>query len=1181
MADLDRALAGMEGRGPKQQARPAFEAPRGDIRDRRAAPFHDPYAELKSLSREMERMRQREDGVASAGRIAGELKAMRDELRQQMNAALKREFDGLRHDIQRLATARTPASGAELGVEFERLSDAVRNLSERTDDRGVNLLRLELEQVKNSLDSLAREDTLRSVDSRWDEFDRKFSSLESRLGREDGRGSSGADLKALTSQIERINETISALPDSLSLRSLDERLQLLSGTVDHFASEYANAMPEAFGLIEQRLDEISRAIVASASAAQPMSFDPQPFERIEARVSALARQIDELMEDQPAQAMIGHLSHLAQRVDDLSARVDVPEAIVERLGQQISDIAARMDHDPEPSRADAVFASLDQRFSELAELLERRQGAAMEQGNSLFRELESRLDEVSQKIEARRSSDTGADASMFDAIEQRFADLTARLQGNAAEDRTAIVGLETRLDDISRRLENSARRVEGMDPEVIRSLEAQVAALSDHLTRPGRPLPEFEDLAPRLDHIEQSLAGSRDAMVEAARRAAMDAVASLDRSAGDPASLAGFAADLQALEAMSRKSDERNAKTFEAIHDMLLKVVDRLGSLERSEPKPAPHMPHVDAAPVAAAFRTDEPEADTWRSAGSLSPAEAAVAAASHAMGEPKAAAEPSEGRRSMLSGLTRAFRKEKEAPTATEADAPVEPAAPDMRLDEPLDPKLANQPLEPGSGAPDLTAIVRRVREEAGSIGSAEAAKSDFIAAARRAAQAAAAEAQTARRGSESEGTGGRLKLGELLKNRRKSVLMAATGLLVVLGGWQLGSAFLSGGQNGGGDVAAVAPAPVPEPAPLVAQAELEDDLEEYAQTGTPEWTPPVRVLDPQPVDSADIAMNAPAGERFAAGDDDDEPVSALPDTGTEMPFEMARAVPASGMAAAPVEAGPVALREAADGGDPKAMFEIASRYADGRGVDLSLQTAAEWYRRSAEMGYAPAQYRLGNLYEKGNGLERDPEQAMIWYEKAAKQGNASAMHNLAVLSAMGASGAPDNDGAARWFLEAAELGVTDSQYNLGILSAKGAGVPQSLEESYKWFALVAKTGDRDAASKRDEVAKALRPDQLAKAKAATELWKPREVDAETNVVDIPEEWTEGQQTTASVEDTRLAIRNIQAILTKNGYDAGAPDGVMGNKTRSAIMAFQSDNGMAADGEISEPLIKALLDRR
>jgi localization factor PodJL len=283
---------------------------------------------------------------------------------------------------------------------------------------------------------------------------------------------------------------------------------------------------------------------------------------------------------------------------------------------------------------------------------------------------------------------------------------------------------------------------------------------------------------------------------------------------------------------------------------------------------------------------------------------------------------------------------------------------------------------------------------------------------------------------------------------------------------------------------------------------------------------------------------------------------------------------------AMAPADAGPVALREAADDGDPKAMYEIGNRYAEGRGVDADPKTAATWYERAAELEFAPAQYRLGNLYEKGTGVDRDIAEAMGWYEKAAKQGNASAMHNLAVLYAMGGeNGDPDNDRAARWFLEAAELGVVDSQYNLGILAAKGAGVPQSLVESYKWFALVAKTGDRDAAAKRDEVAKALRPEQLEKAKQAAELWKARPVLPEANVAEIPEEWTEGEARTASV-DVEQAVRNIQAILNNNGYDAGPADGVMGAKTKAAIKAFQADNDMQADGEVDDELVKALLER-
>ena len=60
-----------------------------------------------------------------------------------------------------------------------------------------------------------------------------------------------------------------------------------------------------------------------------------------------------------------------------------------------------------------------------------------------------------------------------------------------------------------------------------------------------------------------------------------------------------------------------------------------------------------------------------------------------------------------------------------------------------------------------------------------------------------------------------------------------------------------------------------------------------------------------------------------------------------------------------------------------------------------------------------------------------------------------------------------------------------------------------------------------------------------------------------------------------------KKAVKNIQLILNKNGYEAGGADGVMGQKTKDAIMAFQTDNKMTATGLVDEKLIKALLARK
>lgn len=53
--------------------------------------------------------------------------------------------------------------------------------------------------------------------------------------------------------------------------------------------------------------------------------------------------------------------------------------------------------------------------------------------------------------------------------------------------------------------------------------------------------------------------------------------------------------------------------------------------------------------------------------------------------------------------------------------------------------------------------------------------------------------------------------------------------------------------------------------------------------------------------------------------------------------------------------------------------------------------------------------------------------------------------------------------------------------------------------------------------------------------------------------------------------------IAAIQSALTARGFDAGAPDGVVGPRTRAAIAAFQRAVGAPADGQPSVSMLRAL----
>jgi hypothetical protein len=242
--------------------------------------------------------------------------------------------------------------------------------------------------------------------------------------------------------------------------------------------------------------------------------------------------------------------------------------------------------------------------------------------------------------------------------------------------------------------------------------------------------------------------------------------------------------------------------------------------------------------------------------------------------------------------------------------------------------------------------------------------------------------------------------------------------------------------------------------------------------------------------------AVTPPAGAQPGTGA---LPSWAVPEITSALPQPDATQVPPGpGRSTAIVEdslpatIGNPALRAAAIGGDPAAAYEVASRFAEGRGVPPSNEEEARWLERAAKQGLAPAQFRLGGLYEKGIGVRQDLLKARDLYLAAAQKGNAKAMHNLAVLYAEGVSGISDYGSAAIWFRKAADHGVKDSQFNLAVLYARGIGVEQNYAQSYKWFVLAATQGDRDSTVKRDEVAAHLDSQTLEAVRLAVRSWSP-----------------------------------------------------------------------------------------
>jgi localization factor PodJL len=427
-------------------------------------------------------------------------------------------------------------------------------------------------------------------------------------------------------------------------------------------------------------------------------------------------------------------------------------------------------------------------------------------------------------------------------------------------------------------------------------------------------------------------------------------------------------------------------------------------------------------------------------------------------------------------------------APIATQPPSP-RIAAPPVTVGRDLPP---DTPLEPGTTPPNRKlSPSERVAASESAIGDispsapqASSGSASFIAAARRAAQAAAAAAPTADKPNRATGTTESLRAmakSSSISSKIRSLLVGASVVVIVLGSVKMAMTLLDAGAR----------------KPVAARSTTAAPATGSASRANPATTP--LITSPTPIDRQSANMPAPGSAISAQpdgeADADDDTTGAISPAG-----EAVQGTASSDAAPAPVSTsetlpdalGGPQLRAAALKGDPAAAYEVALRFAEGKGVPVNLDEAAKWYARSAQAGIVPAMFRLGTFYEKGLGVKKNVDTARRYYLMAAEHGNAKAMHNLAVLDADGGGKGADYKSAALWFRKAAERGVTDSQFNLAILYARGIGVPQNLPESFKWFSLAAAHGDVDSSRKRDEVAKQLDAQSLAAAKLAVANFKP-----------------------------------------------------------------------------------------
>jgi localization factor PodJL len=669
-------------------------------------------------------------------------------------------------------------------------------------------------------------------------------------------------------------------------------------------------------------------------------------------------------------------------------------------------------------------------------------------------------------------------------LEERFAELASLLSRSLKDlnPDTSLAALNRRLDQFEERLDavldSMAQRP---DMGALSLIEAHINELTAQFEATRGQLGRLDAIDTQLRTLAHVLEDRHHAPRTGTGEPGADSIeAIIDEAAGRAASqlaAAGLAPEpeartrIDALEGLlqdylaeRRRGEDVSAGILHTIEDALMRIIDRVDAMEAAKAEPAV-IEDVDGLAM---------ESDRLAQA---------YAAGARVLGQ-----EPAASLLEAADYAPAAPREDSERPASGEA---VPPAAGDAHGDLQTRHELRN------------SAMRAKLKAQANAVAAADA---EPAAASAEASEASAEPAKRMRVSRTSSGSAG----------PRMSLLLVAA--MVSL----FGTGFLVVDVIMGNPTHSPKPSEVAQPAaqPSAVDPDASRQAAGKANIIPAADTPPAAAAAPPPPSApaprvpetvtddpnqGEAATRRQARQRARAeATPKSVPVKSVPVTtatlsqvsadaqppGGELP--LADVAQALGMEAAPPQAiGPAALRYAAAGGDPAAQFEVATRFAEGKGVAQDYKQALAWYQRAASRGHASAQFRMAAYFERGIGVAVDLERAKVWYGRAAEQGHARAMHNLAVL-AIGRDQATANyPVAARWFAQAAERGLADSQFNLGLLHENGLGVARSGTDAYKWYALAARSGDKEAA-RRLEVLKAhLAPGELATAQQGVAQWR------------------------------------------------------------------------------------------
>lgn len=1037
---------------------------------------NDDYDDLdvdEDNHRDYRRSRRRPSGSRQSADRDASLHVYKD-LGRRIDALRKPQEKALEHVRGELGALRDALGGLAQGTnetvsrqnaELRRLTDMVERLrNDKHNDKLAREIRKEVADLKGMVGRT-------NVEGALETLEHGYAHILQRLDELSRASLDPRVLKSVTARLNEIEDAFAALPRSEHMVVLEdrvvsiaERMEELLARKDHGEIEPLRAeLREVRGFVEQ-ID--IKGLV----------------EGIDDRMKFVSGRLDDL------EVLAREQRGLDSRLSAMEERMPEPETI-SRLQGRLEDIVGMMADDRAMPGDNAHLSQVDRRLDEIVDRLER-----MEQANPLpasdkgaFEALENRLEAISQKIDviekraarpvpvldaAAMRAGSSPDPRFLDQIKERLNDLTARL--DQPKDTVTTSDLDQLREEIS------AMRAGVAAPASTEALEQRISELAQIVSDGGA----------RPDDKGLELLGSK---------------------------VAALAEQIENTSATSPGMDQFSS-VLERIETGLKQTRDDMAGIARKAAEEV-----VANAPAAASAQQDAAITSLQGDLKRLLDA---------AEGSEERTRNTFDGVKSVLGSITERLDTLEKADRGEQPLSPVEPEAPAEISQKPFSPiKVEERPPlfggRAGQGAQDTTDAGTPADEDAATPQQrARDRKADFIAAARRAAQAASAEAAQLERGQpaaqDADGPDeerGPARVG-WLRNVLKRTKSAEDGSTTAPDDDALD---LNGLEDKGGDALAEDNPPIlagDRPAPERAQASggrrrailytaaavvlLMAGL--YVARGTLLSSSQGPQVASTPQENGQVVEVAPV----SAGEGTDVTAAPVPAPETvaapppETPPITPDAAPAGGRvdtAAAGSETAPQApegasaptVQAAASGqlqpegnlafappsGVANAFGDAPATGADGFMTSKPQPDAAAGsvlaalppealgpmaLRSAAAAGNPAAEFLVGVKYTEGDGIAADLTQAAAWYQKAADKGLAPAQYRLASLYEKGRGVDKDLAKARSWYTQSAEAGNAKAMHNLAVLYAEGAGNQPDYGAAAKWFEQAANFGVKDS---------------------------------------------------------------------------------------------------------------------